>query len=119
MPGFKPRPDIAFRNIRIAIVRLTNASTTQQQHEVIKGLLNGLAQIEPLWIKHKPRPEPVPVSPPAVLTPEEKEDKAYNMGYYAYPSYRNTFLEDSLEYADYDRGFAHATEDHTATNPEG
>ena len=49
MPGFKPRPDLAFRDIHIAVIRLTNASSTPQQHEVIRNLLNGLAQIEPLW----------------------------------------------------------------------
>src|ERR1700733_10054636 len=49
MPGFKPRADLAFRDIRIAVIRLTNASETPQQHQVIRNLLNGVDQIEPLW----------------------------------------------------------------------
>ncbi len=58
MPGFKPKADLAFRDIRIAIIRLTNASDTQQQHEVIRNLLKGLAQIEPLWGVTPTEPKP-------------------------------------------------------------
>ena len=65
MPGFKPKADLAFRDMRIAIIRLTNASETQQQHDVIKNLLQGLAQIEPLWN----------VTP---IEPKPKSEKAYH-----------------------------------------
>ena len=49
MPGFKPRPDIAFRDIYIAINRLHAASTNAQQEHVIANLLKGLKTVEPLW----------------------------------------------------------------------
>jgi SpoVK/Ycf46/Vps4 family AAA+-type ATPase len=49
MPGPKPQPSIAFRDLYDAIAKLRAASETAAQEAIIVNLIAGLRQCEPQW----------------------------------------------------------------------
>lgn len=119
MPGPKPNPAIAFRDLYKAAVKLRVASESTKQNNIVNALIAGLRNIEPAWhIKRTPKGDldlgatnhynttADPISLPKaqmLLSPYDQGWRDYELG-----QTDNPHAEDTMAWSDWGRGYFEA-----------